>query len=49
MCIVYINNIKTLSDTNMQINVYVSIVGQAHASTSFLILPDILNGLIYYQ
>ena len=49
MCYVYTNHIKTFSDTNMHMYVDLSIVGcLAYAPTSFLMLPDILIGLIYY-
>jgi hypothetical protein len=50
MCSGYTNHIKTFSDRNMHMYADVSIVGrQAYAPTSFLMLHDILKGLIYYQ
>jgi len=50
MCNVYTNYIKTFSDRNMHMYVDASIAGRlAYVPTSFLMLPDILIGLIYYQ
>jgi len=50
MCNVYTNHMKTFSDRNTHMYVDVSIVGLlAYAPTSFLMLLDILIGLIYYQ